>query len=750
MIITLGFSPATTLAQGTAFSYQGRLNDGANNADGIYDVRFAIYDALTLGTQQGPILTNSATAVSNGLFTATLDFGNQFPGADRWLEIGVRTNGGGGFVTLSPRQQITATPYAMRAAGANFAATVSGMIINTNLSSTAFGFNTTASESASTAFGQGSVASGAIATAMGNNTAAGGLAATAMGRSTTASGGSSTAMGRNTVAGGDNSTAIGRFSTANGLDATAMGHQTVASGAQSTAMGESTTASGIASMSAGTQARAIHDGSFVWADYNFADFTSTATNQFLIRAAGGVGINTNNPNGAALAVNGNVSAASVMTPEVRSAGNGPLELYVNNQRGLRLEPTSDEDTVNVIGGSALNLVGAGVVGATIAGGGKGFTGPFGGGAHPNQVEGDYSTVSGGIGHTIGANGATIGGGSGNIIETSASIATISGGSGNRIQTNSYSATIGGGGANTIQPNALYSTIGGGSQNTIQTSGEYATIPGGRLNSAADYAFAAGFRATANHTGAFVWGDFTDADFASTANNQFLIRAAGGVGINKNNPASALDVNGTVTASGFSGPGGSTRIQGADNWDVNNTEGDFRVGNDVQRFKIGVATGGGGAGDVWMRAQGGTARVFIKTPGGTTFFSNEGQTAGVSLAANGTAWAVVSDRNVKKDIAPVDQRAILEKLAALPVTQWHYQWESPEVTPHIGPMAQDFKAAFYPGTDDKSITTQEADGVALAAIQGLNQKLEETRAENTELKQQLSELKRLVQTLVTKQ
>jgi hypothetical protein len=145
----------------------------------------------------------------------------------------------------------------------------------------------------------------------------------------------------------------------------------------------------------------------------------------------------------------------------------------------------------------------------------------------------------------------------------------------------------------------------------------------------------------------------------------------------------------------------------------------------------------------MRAHGGTQRVFIKTPGGTTFYSNEGDTAGVSLAPNGTAWAIVSDRNVKKDIAPVDERTILEKLAALPITQWRYTWEASEVTPHIGPMAQDFKAAFYPGTDDKSITTQEADGVALAAIQGLNQKLEETRAENSELKARLEKLERWV-------
>src|SRR5258708_7036321 len=89
-------SPLSTLnAQGTAFTYQGRLNDGVNPASGIYDLQFTIYDAASGPTQQGATLTNATTAVSNGQFTVTLDFGNQFPGANRWLEIGVRTNGGG-------------------------------------------------------------------------------------------------------------------------------------------------------------------------------------------------------------------------------------------------------------------------------------------------------------------------------------------------------------------------------------------------------------------------------------------------------------------------------------------------------------------------------------------------------------------------------------------------------------------------------------------------------------------------------
>lgn len=111
-------------AQGTAFTYQGRLNDGANSATGIYDLRFAIYDAAGAGAQQGNTLTNSAAAVSNGLFTVTLDFGaGVFTGLARWLEIGVRTNGSvSAYTTLGPRQPLTPTPYAI------FSATSSNVV----------------------------------------------------------------------------------------------------------------------------------------------------------------------------------------------------------------------------------------------------------------------------------------------------------------------------------------------------------------------------------------------------------------------------------------------------------------------------------------------------------------------------------------------------------------------------------------------------------------------------------------------
>jgi formylglycine-generating enzyme required for sulfatase activity len=101
-------------AQGTAFTYQGRLLDNGQPATGLYNLSFRLYDDAVSGAPQGDKFS-STTAVSNGLFTVALDFGDQFSGRDRWLEISVRTNGSGAFTTLTSRQQITATPYAVTA-----------------------------------------------------------------------------------------------------------------------------------------------------------------------------------------------------------------------------------------------------------------------------------------------------------------------------------------------------------------------------------------------------------------------------------------------------------------------------------------------------------------------------------------------------------------------------------------------------------------------------------------------------------
>lgn len=114
----------------------------------------------------------------------------------------------------------------------------------------------------------------------------------------------------------------------------------------------------------------------------------------------------------------------------------------------------------------------------------------------------------------------------------------------------------------------------------------------------------------------------------------------------------------------------------------------------------------------------------------------------------TACNITSDRNAKEEFKRIDAQAVLDKVAHLPITEWRYKTQTD--ARHIGPMAQDFREAFGLGRDDKHITSVDADGVALAAIQGLNQKLESTLAEkNLELeavRNQITELRDLVDRL----
>ena len=111
-------------AQGTAISYQGRLNEAGVPANTNYDFRFTIYTAVTAGTNVSYALTNFAVPVSNGLFTTTLDFGSgvfngTINGSNYWLDIGVRAIGATNFTVLTPRQPILPVPYAIFATGAS-------------------------------------------------------------------------------------------------------------------------------------------------------------------------------------------------------------------------------------------------------------------------------------------------------------------------------------------------------------------------------------------------------------------------------------------------------------------------------------------------------------------------------------------------------------------------------------------------------------------------------------------------------
>src|SRR5581483_2925683 len=104
------------------------------------------------------------------------------------------------------------------------------------------------------------------------------------------------------------------------------------------------------------------------------------------------------------------------------------------------------------------------------------------------------------------------------------------------------------------------------------------------------------------------------------------------------------------------------------------------------------------------------------------------------------------RETLSSTSRVNPREVLDKVSRLPISEWQYKGGNQSDTRHIGPMAQDFHEAFTLGHDEKHISVIDEGGVALAAIQGLNEKLEETRTENAELRQTVNELKNLVEQL----
>ena len=131
LLSTFNFRVATVFAQGTAFTYQGRLNSSGSPANGLYDFRFRLDADLAGNTILGTVLTN-AIGVTNGLFITTIDFGPGFyNGSNYWLEVDVKTNLAGSYTQLNPFQPLTPTPYAVFAGTAsNVSGTISAGQIN--------------------------------------------------------------------------------------------------------------------------------------------------------------------------------------------------------------------------------------------------------------------------------------------------------------------------------------------------------------------------------------------------------------------------------------------------------------------------------------------------------------------------------------------------------------------------------------------------------------------------------------------
>lgn len=165
IVLSILLGATATHGQTTSFTYQGHLNDGSTAANGNYDFQFVLWDSVTGGTQVGSTQSINAIAVSNGVFTVSLDFGaNAFPGANRFLEIRTRRTGTATFTILDPRQQVTATPYSVRSVNASSADTLSnscaGCVQNTQINSVAGSKVTGAVSSATNVTGVVAVANG--------------------------------------------------------------------------------------------------------------------------------------------------------------------------------------------------------------------------------------------------------------------------------------------------------------------------------------------------------------------------------------------------------------------------------------------------------------------------------------------------------------------------------------------------------------------------------------------------------------
>lgn len=350
----------------------------------------------------------------------------------------------------------------------------------------------------------------------------------------------------------------------------------------------------------------------------------------------------------------------------------------------------------VIAGGFANTVSAayGIIGGGYNNTNAAIYAVIGGGQDNEIINASGAFIGGGVRNTISSNAfkSVIGGGGAHCIEREAYVSTISGGSENEILESAASSTISGGSENRISERARFSTIGGGNENVVRSNALYATIAGGFHNNVgpdAYYATVPGGRR-----------NWAGANYSFAAGRQAI----------------ALHEGSFVWAD--AGPGLS-----GDSADFSSTS--------TNEFSA--------------RATGGVRFVSAIGANGTP-------TAGVSLASGSGTWSSLSDRNAKDNFTPADPRAILEKVAALPMTSWNYKTQEKSVR-HLGPMAQDFHAAFGLGENDRTITTVDADGVALAAIQGLNAKLEDqVKARDArigELERRLASLEQLLGKLAAK-
>lgn len=459
---------------------------------------------------------------------------------------------------------------------------------------------------------------------------------------------------------------------------------------------------------------------------------------------------------------------------IGTTDNQPLVLRSNGVVAGRLQnnqtssgPGLTLNTANVSFGAPGNSVTTGAIGATISGGGGAFIAVAPARA-PNSVTDSYGSVGGGAGNRAGdaagsvddARYASIGGGQNNTASgphshigggerNTALLRHTAVGGGINNSAGGLAAAVGGGENNTAAGD--FTSVSGGIENVASAYG--ASVIGGGSNSASGFmssvgggllncaggttSVALGYRAKVRRgansgaggaacegvalspsatgdQGSLVWADSQDADFVSTGPNQVLLRAAGGVGINTSDIPNPVDL---VVAARSGASGGDP-------------DADFHLRSRSGRVAaIYVSDANGG-----MTFTTQSSRFALGAAIDNTRFLNTSAN-GAHLTTGGT-WTNGSSRAFKEAFQSIDAGAVLAGVLDLDISRWRYIGSDEGF--HIGPMAEDFHALFNTGSAATHIATVDADGVALAAIQGLHAKLE---AENSALRERLSTLDR---------
>jgi len=642
----LGFAGEGNTSTGilnTGFTYQGRLTDGGKVANGAYDLQFALYDSLSGGSLKAGVITIPGVTVTGGVFTVQLDFGDVVvPGY--YLEIGAEHTGDSSFTILSPRQRITASPFATHSAIADSVLSISGQSPdNVSLATTRVLTGTFPSIDTGDAVVSGNL----TVTGILNATLPAGSGNYVQNTTTQQANSNFNISGNGTIGGSLTVTGALNAALPAGSGNYVQNTTTQQAGSNFNVSGNGTVGGNLTVT--GTLNATLPSGS--------ANYIQNTTTQ---QAISNFNISGNGTAGGSLT--GNVVSATTQynVGSSRVIGVDNRNTYV----GLGAGGATTTGSLNTFVGNNAGL-------ATTSGGNNSFLGFQSGVSNTSGSNNTFLGLNSGFGNTTGSNNVFIG------------------------PNSAWNGTAG----NTIGANNTFIGGGSGTSNTTENNN---TFIGAGSN---------GFAGITNSTAIGANSQVT------VSNGLVLGNSNNNVGIGTTAPNFKLH----IADSGFP----SIRLDGSNPtgaWlELNNTS--------TGGHNWGILSSGAG------NSEGAGNLVITDVTGGGHIVMN----APLQVPSCTGCTVATSDRNAKSNITAVNSRIVLEKLVGIPIQTWNYNDDKAGLR-HIGPMAQDFFAAFGLGSDDKHINLIDEGGVALAAIQELYKNNISKDQQINDLKKQVNDLK----------